>query len=158
MKNEAKIRLSVYLLFGYAVKGLQESFMGPILPDLSQRTGNTLAEYGSVFTVRAFGYVFGALLAKTQSDQFDLINVTSYCFSYSGLLFIAFSVATKLWHVCLFSGIGGGVMGFFDTAANAGMLKIWKENEKVRSTALHFMHTLFALGGLINGLSHQHIT
>ena len=140
------------MLLAYTVKGLQESFMGPILPDLSQRTGNTLAEYGSVFTFRALGYVFGGLLAKTNSEKIDLMIITSFSFYFSGFLFIGLSIASTLWHVCLFSGIGGSVMGFFDTVANAGMLKLWKDNKKYKATFMHLMHTLFAFGGLMNGL------
>ena len=48
--KESKWRESFLLLLGFVGTGIQLSVIGPALPDLSYRTGNTITEYGNVLS------------------------------------------------------------------------------------------------------------
>ena len=103
------------LLLGFVGAGIQLSVIGPALPDLSNRTGNSISEYSAIFVTRAIGYTIGAFSAIYISDRFEVMFVGSVCYFFNATFVFLLIFSTKLWHVAGILSFDGLTMAILDT-------------------------------------------
>ena len=129
------------------------SVVGPILPDLSYRTDNTLTEYGVVFVARALGNVGGAFLSMLVVNSIEYMALMCVIFVANAVIVFMLVFSHTLWQVALVLAFDGVSMGILDAVGNVAIMRIWKrdEDEKIKTTFMHLLHAAFALGGLMKG-------
>ena len=129
--------------------------VGPILPDLSFRTGNTLTEYGVVFVARSLGNVGGAALSMLVVDRIEYMALMCVIFAANAIIIFMLVFSHTLWQVAGVLAFDGVSMGILDAIGNVAIMRIWKrdEEESIKTTFLHLLHAAFALGGLMEGFA-----
>ena len=151
--RDGRFRESCLLMLGFVACGLQLSIVGPILPDLSNRTGNSLTEYGAVFVARAVGNVAGAFLSMAVVDKVEYMALMCLIFVANAVIIFMLIFSVNIYQVAGVLAFDGLSMGVLDAVGNVAIMRIWKkpEDEAMKTTFLHLMHAAFALGGLMNG-------
>ncbi|WP_137168836.1 sugar MFS transporter [Marinomonas sp. FW-1] len=133
-------RTALYCAMFIAV-GAVAGILGPSLIYLADLIDASVAEISIVFSARAIGNIFGALLAGRMFDRWQghhYLIVMLLCM-VAGLVMVPFSTSLSMLVVLFF------LLGATEVSANAGgnMMMLWLHKEKVGSyvTILHLCHS-----------------
>lgn len=136
------------LWWSIAGVGVALAMLGPTLEELAGRLELPLNIAGSLFTVRAAGYMLGAvacgyLLPHCRAALLFAVPLLVAC---AGA--VAIPTIRSYWVTCLLFSFQGISMGVLDTGGNVAMLGLWR-GSGFQEGFMHAFHFLFGIGAAI---------
>ncbi|KAJ8314121.1 hypothetical protein KUTeg_008682 [Tegillarca granosa] len=129
--------------------GLTCGLFGPSLLDFVEITKSTLPEVSSTITASGLGYLTGSIFTGIIGNRIhtDLLSFLS-CFGSSvAILVIPWC---SILEIMVFAFVVKGFLaGIQDTAANALLLRLWKDE---RSTYMQALHFSWSVGSILSPL------
>lgn len=129
--------------------GTALAMLGPTLEELAQQLDLQTAAAGSIFTVRATGYLIGSLWCGDLLQRFRNAAVI-FTIPLLATCAGAFAIPTVTSYplTCVLFSFQGISMGMLDTAGNVVMLNLWR-GSGYQEGFVHAFHFLFGLGAAI---------
>lgn len=137
------------LWFTFFCCGISDSVRGPTLLDLQDLVGEELREVSTIFSLKSFGGLLGALITGVLVDHLQpsssyLFLSIIYLFKSIFTLSLPFSPSLLVMQVVEFCY--GFCHGGFHTVANPLLLRIWASRNS--SPVLYAMHFMFGVGSV----------
>jgi len=130
----------------FCLLGMVKSSLGPTLPDLEKQTGSTVSEISILFTARAIGNLFGAVVVGRLYDRFRGHTLIAIELVLMAVGLAAVPVIPSLWlvtAVMLLIGVGEHSL---DVGSNT--LLLWTHGQK-SGPILNGMHLFFGVGSFL---------
>jgi fucose permease len=132
---------TIFLIFG-----LFQASIGPILSELSERTGSSLTAIGGVLTFLFLGSLIAQIVAGPLIDRFGQKSILIISLFTISLSIVGFTKAHNLpwiFFMFLFAGLG---QGGIDMGANLVVAVAFPKNN---TSFLNLMHFFFGIGAFI---------
>lgn len=129
--------------------GLNMAITGPTLPDLSQQTGSSLGNLGSLFLGGGVGYTLGTFWGGKLYDRVHGHTLLGVAQLVAGACFAVTPSVPWLWLLVVIAFCRGLAEGLVNTGTNA--LLLWTHGDKV-SPYMNGLHFCFGLGAFVSPL------
>ena len=148
LENTPRKALTMTTLYylSFIMLGLANASLGPTLPFLAARVGETLQGISILFAARSFGYLLGALFGARLYDHLRGHRLIAIVFLGVGLSLAAIPLIGKLWLMVIAMLLLGSFESTIDTGANT--LLVWVHREKV-GPFMNGLHFAFGVGAFL---------
>lgn len=156
MRSEEQLTADAFILnrriatagyFGaFILLGIAMSFVGPILPILTERVSTTFGGISYLFAVRSMGYLIGILIAGRAFDRVRGHPLIGGMLIVMTLMMLIFPFVGNLYLLLVVMLFIGGAESFIDIGGNT--LLPWQYEDDV-SPFMNAMHFCFGVGAFV---------
>lgn len=144
-----KIRLALLFYVAIFFEGVMLSSIGPVLPELRDRTGSTLGAIGIVFTANSLGYILGSLASGRSFGRLAGNTVLAASLVWTAAVVALIPFIDVIWLLVVAFAAFGFALGFIDVGTNT--LIVWVFGSDV-PPYMNALHLSFAIGAFISPL------
>jgi len=147
----ASPRLRLALLFYAAIffEGIMISSVGPVLPELRDRTGSTLGAIGILFTANSLGYILGSLIAGRSFGRLPGNYLLAAALVWTAAVAVLIPLVGVVWLLVVAFAAFGFALGFIDVGTNTLIVWVFRSDVPPYMNALHLS---FAVGAFVSPL------
>lgn len=144
-------RLRLALLFYAAIffEGIMFSSVGPVLPELRDRTGSTLGAIGILFTANSLGYILGSLAAGRSFSRLPGNYLLAAALIWTAAVAVLIPFVGVVWILVVAFAAFGFALGFIDVGTNTLIVWVFQSDVPPYMNALHLS---FAVGAFVSPL------
>jgi fucose permease len=135
------VSCGVFLTFGALM-----SLLGPILPILSERLGESLTVLGSIFTATFAGMLISQLIVGSLGDKYGMGSILLGGAALLAVGFLGISWSTSLWLTLVMGWIAGLGVGAIDLGANLLVAMLFKAQSVSK---VNLLNMFYGIGGFI---------
>ena len=125
------------------------SSIGPVLPELRDRTGSTLGAIGIVFTANSLGYILGSLASGRSFGRFPGNPVLAASLVWTAAVVALIPFVGVIWLLVVAFAAFGFALGFIDVGTNTLIVWVFRSDVPPYMNALHLS---FAIGAFASPL------
>ena len=144
-----KVRLALLFYAAIFFEGVMLSSIGPVLPELRDRTGSTLGAIGIVFTANSFGYILGSLAAGRSFGRLPGNYVLAASLVWTAAVVALIPFIGVIWILVVAFAAFGFALGFIDVGTNTLIVWVFRSDVPPYMNALHLS---FAIGAFVSPL------
>ena len=147
----ASPRLRLALLFYATIffVGIMLSSVGPVLPELRDRTGSTLGAIGILFTANSLGYILGSLIAGRSFGRLPGNYLLAAALVWTAAVAVLIPLVGVVWLLVVAFAAFGIALGFIDVGTNTLIVWVFRSDVPPYMNALHLS---FAVGAFVSPL------
>lgn len=144
-----KVRLALLFYAAIFFEGIMLSSIGPVLPELRDRTGSTLGAIGIVFTANSLGYILGSLAAGRSFGRLPGNYLLAASLVWTAAVVAMIPFIELIWLLVVAFAAFGFALGFIDVGTNTLIVWVFRSDVPPYMNALHLS---FAIGAVLSPL------
>ena len=144
-----KLRLALLFYAAIFFEGIMLSSVGPVLPELRDRTGSTLGAIGILFTANSLGYILGSLAAGRSFGRLPGNYVLAAALVWTAAVAVLIPFVGETWLLIVAFAAVGFALGFIDVGTNTLIVWVFRSDVPPYMNALHLS---FAVGAFVSPL------
>ena len=144
-----KLRLALLFYLAIFFEGIMLSSIGPVLPELRDRTGSTLGVIGIVFTANSLGYILGSLATGRSFGRLPGNYVLAASLAWTAVVVAVIPFIGVIWLLVVAFAAFGFALGFIDVGTNTLIVWVFRSDVPPYMNALHLS---FAIGAFLSPL------
>ncbi|MGB9357371.1 MAG: MFS transporter [Acidimicrobiia bacterium] len=144
-----KLRLALLFYAAIFFEGIMLSSVGPVLPELRDRTGSTLGAIGILFTANSLGYILGSLAAGRSFGRLPGNYVLAAALVWTAAVAVFIPFIGETWLLIVAFAAFGFALGFIDVGTNTLIVWVFRSDVPPYMNALHLS---FAVGAFVSPL------
>lgn len=144
-----KLRLALLFYTAIFFEGIMLSSVGPVLPELRDRTGSTLGAIGILFTANSLGYILGSLAAGRSFGRLPGNYVLAVALVWTAVVAVLIPFIGETWLLIVAFAAFGFALGFIDVGTNTLIVWVFRSDVPPYMNALHLS---FAVGAFLSPL------
>ena len=144
-----KLRLALLFYVAILFEGIMLSSIGPVLPELRDRTGSTLGAIGILFTANSLGYILGSLAAGRSFGRFPGNYLLAASLVWTAAVVALIPFIGVIWLLVVAFAAFGFALGFIDVGTNTLIVWVFRSDVPPYMNGLHLS---FAIGAFVSPL------